>query len=114
MANYKRSPEGEEVGRHVEGRMPSLLLECLGLYLHVGVIIHYKPGIIFAHLCFAARENRNQGLQCLALREKAIQRVKHLGSTKCGQRDDPWVPNSPQENQSPFFSSKIGYNFLKF
>lgn len=82
MANYKRSPEGEEAGRHVEGRVPSLLLECLGLYLHVGVIIHYKPGMIFAHLCFAAREKRNQGLQCQALERKGYSMGKTLGFYK--------------------------------
>lgn len=52
MANYISSPEGEEAGGHVEGKVPALLLECLGLYLHVGVIIHYKPGMSFAYLLF--------------------------------------------------------------
>ena len=82
MANYMSSPEGEEAGGHVEGKVPALLLECLGLYLHVGVIIHYKPGMSFAHFCFAARENRNQGLQWLALERKGYSKGKAFGFYK--------------------------------
>lgn len=82
MANYISSPEGEEAGGHVEGKVPALLLECLGLYLRVGVIIHYKPGMSFAYLCFAARENRNQGLQCLALERKGYSKGKTFGFYK--------------------------------
>ena len=107
MANYKRSLEGEEAGRHVEGRVPSLLLECLGLYLHVGVIIHYKPGMIFAHLCFAAREKRNQGLQCQALERKGYSMGKTLGFYKMWTEGRSLGSQLHRNPNLPFFQARL-------
>lgn len=61
--------------------------------------------------CFIGRETKGHG--AWALRGKAVQRAECLVLETVETRANPEAPNSPRKIQSPFHSSRIGYNLQK-